>query len=121
MKTDDACTLFIRNLTKQTTREELASIFSNDYVVKHSIIIHERNGGPSKGFGFVTFALESDCKEAKVRNNFYLHDKKLKLDFASSNKQENGELLLIGRNVKMNVVRPPNKERLKKELFYFLV
>ena len=47
-KPSDAASVFVRNLTKETTREELAACFSQDFVVKHAIVIHERHGGPSK-------------------------------------------------------------------------
>ena len=79
-------TLFVRNLSKDTTRDELAKLFVDVGPVKHAIIIHERHGGPSKGFGFVTFALEADAEEAFSRT-FEWKGKKLQLDWASEGKK----------------------------------
>jgi nucleolar protein 4 len=79
-------TLFVRNLALTTTKEELVSYFSEIGPVKRGIVVCEKKsqGGASKGFGFVVFALASDADEAirLLKDQAELQGRKLALDVA---------------------------------------
>ncbi|KAL9383781.1 hypothetical protein Peur_024104 [Populus x canadensis] len=47
--------LFIRGLSSETTSETLRILFSSSGELEEAIVIHDKNTGKSKGFGFITF------------------------------------------------------------------
>lgn len=59
----DTKTLFVRSLPTDVTDEELSNYFSNFAPIRHAVVVKD-NEKRSRGFGFVTFAAESDTKEA---------------------------------------------------------
>ncbi|KAG5235050.1 RNA recognition motif domain [Salix suchowensis] len=47
--------LFIRGLSAETTSETIQILFSSFGELEEAIVIHDKNTGKSKGFGFITF------------------------------------------------------------------
>ncbi|AGO13628.1 AaceriAGL250Wp [[Ashbya] aceris (nom. inval.)] len=59
----DLKTLFVRNIPFDATDAELTDFFSQFAPIKHAVIVKD-NEGSSRGFGFVSFAVESDTQAA---------------------------------------------------------
>lgn len=59
----DMKTLFVRSIPFDATDEELANYFSNLAPIKHAVIVKDDQKN-SRGFGFVSFAVEDDTKDA---------------------------------------------------------
>lgn len=59
----DMKTLFVRSIPQDVTDEQLADFFSNFAPIKHAVVVKDVNKR-SRGFGFVSFAVEDDTKEA---------------------------------------------------------
>ena len=57
--------LFVRSLPTSVTTEELTSLFSDAYPVKHAVVVVDPATKVSKGYGFVTLADPSDLQDAK--------------------------------------------------------
>ncbi|NIP38884.1 MAG: RNA-binding protein [Candidatus Dadabacteria bacterium] len=56
--------LFVGNLDKETTEDELAQLFSEYGEVKSAKIIRDIYSGDPRGFGFVEFSSKSDAINA---------------------------------------------------------
>lgn len=63
----DLKTLFVRSIPFEATDEELADYFSQLAPIKHAVIVKD-NEKQSRGFGFVSFAVEDDTKEALAKS-----------------------------------------------------
>ncbi|ODV59334.1 mRNA-binding ribosome biosynthesis protein NOP4 [Ascoidea rubescens DSM 1968] len=74
----DQKTLFVRAIPYTTTGEQLTDFFSNFAPVKHSAIVTDA-GNNSKGFGFVTFPTNEDCKIALDSCKLHKYNDKLLL------------------------------------------
>ncbi|QLL34775.1 hypothetical protein HG536_0H01500 [Torulaspora globosa] len=71
----DMKTLFVRSIPADVSDEELSEFFSNFAPIKHAVVVKDAQK-KSRGFGFVSFAVEEDTLEAlkqarktKLRNN----------------------------------------------------
>ncbi|EJS41385.1 nop4p [Saccharomyces arboricola H-6] len=62
----DMKTLFVRSIPQNVTDEQLADFFSNFAPIKHAVVVKDVNKR-SRGFGFVSFAVEDDTKEALAK------------------------------------------------------
>lgn len=62
----DMKTLFVRSIPQDVTDEQLADFFSNFAPIKHAVVVKDTNKR-SRGFGFVSFAVEDDTKEALAK------------------------------------------------------
>ncbi|CAI4053469.1 hypothetical protein SKDZ_16G2250 [Saccharomyces kudriavzevii ZP591] len=62
----DMKTLFVRSIPQDVTDEQLADFFSNFAPIKHAVVVKDTNKR-SRGFGFVSFAVEDDTKEALIK------------------------------------------------------
>ena len=75
--------LYIGNLSKSTTQEELNMLFKQAGDVALVNIITDRTSGESKGFGFVTMSAQSEADKAiSMFNAYSLSDHQLKVDLA---------------------------------------
>jgi RNA recognition motif-containing protein len=63
--------LYIRNLARLTTEDELRTLFSEVGEVTALKIIKDRVSGESKGFGFITMSAQSEADKAVSRFNAY--------------------------------------------------
>jgi RNA recognition motif-containing protein len=75
--------LYVGNLSKSTTREELGSLFAQAGEVTMTDIITDRNSGESKGFAFVTMSTQSEAEKAiHMFNAYSLQEQKLQVEMA---------------------------------------
>ena len=80
--------LYIGNLSKSTTQEELNTLFSQAGNVTAAEVIKERKSGESKGFAFITMSVQSEADKAVSMFNAYsLGDHALKVSMARPREQ----------------------------------
>jgi RNA recognition motif-containing protein len=80
--------LYVGNLSKTTTQEQLNTLFKQAGDVALVNIIKDRSSGESKGFGFVTMSAQSEADKAiSMFNAFSLSDHELKVDLAKPREQ----------------------------------
>ncbi|CCC69228.1 hypothetical protein NCAS_0C02380 [Naumovozyma castellii] len=85
----DMKTLFVRSIPMDVTDEELADYFSNFAPTKHAVVVKDVNK-KSRGFGFVSFAVEDDTKEAlKQARKAKLKGHLLRVDIAKRRDRSN--------------------------------
>jgi nucleolin len=75
--------LYVGNLAKSTTSEELKTLFSQAGTVTAVDIIKDRASGQSKGFGFITMTTQADADKAiSMFNAYSLSEHELKVNVA---------------------------------------
>ncbi|CAG8090399.1 unnamed protein product [Penicillium salamii] len=91
-------TLFVRSLPESATSESLAEYFSESYIIKHAVVVCDKETKKSKQFGFVTFADVEDAESAlKELNGSKFDGKIIRVDYAEQRKREIDEK--VGRSV----------------------
>ena len=72
--------LYVGNLSRLTTREELNVLFSQAGDVTAADVVKDRKSGESKGFAFVTMSGQSEADKAVSMFNAYsLNNQELKV------------------------------------------
>ncbi len=61
--------LYVGNLPWSVTNESLKELFSPYGEITEAVVIMDRYSGRSKGFGFVTFANDTDAEKAAAEMN----------------------------------------------------
>jgi RNA recognition motif-containing protein len=80
--------LYIGNLSRSTTQEELNTLFKRAGEVALVNIIKDRTSGESKGFAFVTMSAQSEADKAiSMFNAYSLSDHELKVNLAKPREQ----------------------------------
>lgn len=80
----DKRTLLVNRLSKSVTREDLEAAFSEVGVVRHCVVVTERGGQESRGFGFVSFSLPEDAELAlKELQGTSFGGQKIRLSYAN--------------------------------------
>jgi len=80
--------LYVGNLSKSTTQEELNTLFKQAGDVGSVNIIKDRTSGESKGFAFVTMSAQSEADKAvSMFNSYSLSEHELKVDLAKPREQ----------------------------------
>ena len=80
--------LYVGNLSKSTTQEELNTLFAGAGEVASVNIIKDRTSGESKGFAFVTMSAQSEADKAvSMFSTYSLSDHELKVDLARPREQ----------------------------------
>ena len=80
--------LYVGNLSKSTTQDELDTLFAGAGEVASVNIIKDRTSGESKGFAFVTMSAQSEADKAvSMFNSYSLSDHELKVDLAKPREQ----------------------------------
>ncbi len=75
--------LYVGNLAKSTTSEELNALFSQAGTVTVVDLIKDRDSGQSKGFAFITMTEQADADKAiSMFNAYSLGDHELKVNVA---------------------------------------
>ncbi len=75
--------LYVGNLNKSTTEDELKKLFAQAGNVSAAEIIKERGSNESKGFGFVTMTDQAEAEKAiSMFNAYSLADRELKVNVA---------------------------------------
>jgi len=80
--------LYVGNLPKSTTQEELSVLFAQAGDVTTAEIVKDRKTGESKGFAFITMSALSEADKAVSMFNAYsLSDHALKVSLAKPREQ----------------------------------
>jgi len=75
--------LYIGNLSKSTTQEELNTLFTQAGDVTAVDVIMDHKRGESKGFAFITMSAQSEADKAvSMFNSYSLDEHPLKVDLA---------------------------------------
>ena len=75
--------LYVGNLAKSTTSDELKTLFTQAGAVTAVEIIKDRDSGVSKGFGFITMTAQADADKAiSMFNAYSLDEHELKVNVA---------------------------------------
>ncbi|CAI6228261.1 unnamed protein product [Periconia digitata] len=81
--------LFVRSLAQTVTSEDLTEFFSENYPIKHALVVLDKDTKESKGYGFVTFADAEDALRAKEElDKSELRGKRMRIDLAESRHRE---------------------------------
>ena len=80
--------LYIGNLSKSTTEQELNTLFRQAGDVASVDVIRDRRSGESKGFAFITMSALSEADKAiSMFNTYSLSDHALKVDLVKPREQ----------------------------------
>lgn len=80
--------LYVGNLSKSTTQDELNALFTQAGVVNTTEVIRDRKSGESKGFAFVTMSTQDEADKAIGMFNAYsFGDHDLKVSMAKPKEQ----------------------------------
>jgi cold-inducible RNA-binding protein len=80
--------LYVGNLSKATTQDELNVLFAQAGEVSATEIMKDRKNGESRGFGFVTMSAQSEADKAVSMFNAYsLSEHVLKVSLAKPREQ----------------------------------
>ena len=75
--------VYVGNLPKSTTQEELSTLFAQAGDVASTDVITDRKSGESKGFAFVTMSTQSEAEKAiHMFNSYSLNEQELRVDMA---------------------------------------
>lgn len=75
--------LYVGNLSKSTTPEELNTLFAQAGTVITAHLITKLKSGESKGFGFVTMSEQSEAEKAiSMFDTYSFSDRALKVSMA---------------------------------------
>jgi RNA recognition motif-containing protein len=86
--------VYVRNLSKSTTQQQLNILFEQAGDVTAVQIIQDRISGESKGFAFITMSAQSEADKAvSMFNSYVLDDRSLQVDLVRPREQRG-----LGRN-----------------------
>jgi nucleolar protein 4 len=90
--------LFVRSLATTVTSDDLTEYFSENFPIKHALVVLDKESKESKGYGFVTFADAEDAQRAKEElDGTSLKGKKIKIELAESRHRDTeGEVPGVG-------------------------
>jgi RNA recognition motif-containing protein len=80
--------LYVGNLSKSTTQEELGTLFAQAGAVSSVELIKDRDSGQSKGFAFITMGDQTEADKAiSMFNAYSLAERELKVNVAKPMKE----------------------------------
>jgi cold-inducible RNA-binding protein len=80
--------IYVRNLSKSTTPEELRQLFTKAGTVITVDLIKDRKSGISRGFAYITMSAQSEADKAvSLFNAYSFNDQELKVDLAKPREQ----------------------------------
>ena len=80
--------VYVRNLSKATTQEELQVLFTKAGTVTAVTMIKDRKSGMSRGFAFITMSSQNEADRAvSMFNSYSFDDQELKVDLAKPREQ----------------------------------
>ncbi len=80
--------LYIGNLSKSTTQDDLNVLFTQAGEVTEAEVIKDRKSGESRGFAFITMSAQSEADKAVSMFNLYsLSEHVLKVSLATPRTQ----------------------------------
>ncbi|KAF2249360.1 hypothetical protein BU26DRAFT_519469 [Trematosphaeria pertusa] len=75
--------LFVRSLASTVTTDDLTEFFSENFPIKHALVVLDKETKQSKGYGFITFADAEDAQRAKEElDGSELKGKRIKIEVA---------------------------------------
>jgi len=75
--------IYVGNLAKTTTQEEINTLFATAGTVTSTELVMDKSSGLSKGFAFVSMASQEDADKAiSMFNAYSLADNTLKVNIA---------------------------------------
>jgi RNA recognition motif-containing protein len=74
--------LYVGNLAKSTTQEELTTLFTQAGTVNAVEVIKDRESGESKGFAFITMGESEAEKAISMFNAYSLAEHEIKVNVA---------------------------------------
>jgi RNA recognition motif-containing protein len=75
--------LYVGNLAKSTTEDELKTLFTQAGAVASVDMVKDRSSGESKGFAFITMGEQTEADKAiSMFNAYSLADRELKVNVA---------------------------------------
>lgn len=84
--------LLVRNLSRETTEDEVLQMFQAYGAVQYCKLVMDRDTGKSKGFGFVEMPRAGDAKAAvKELNGRELGGNKIRVKKAEQNEEKGRE------------------------------
>jgi RNA recognition motif-containing protein len=83
-----AAELFVGNLSRSTTREELNALFAWAGEVTAADVVKDRTSGESKGYAFVTMSAQNEADKAvSMFNRYAVSEHALKVSLAKPRQQ----------------------------------
>ena len=80
--------LFVGNLSRSTTREELNALFAQAGDVTAADVVKDRKSGESKGYAFITMSAQNEADRAvSMFNRYALSEHALKVRLAKPRQQ----------------------------------
>jgi len=80
--------LYVGNLSKSTTQDELNTLFAQAGTVLLADVIKDRKSGESRGFAFVTMSAQGEADKAiSMFNSYSLGDQAIKVSLAKPKEQ----------------------------------
>lgn len=80
--------LYVGNLSRATTQDELIALFTQAGEVTSVEVIQDRKSGESRGFAFVTMSAQSEADKAvSMFNTHSLNDHVIKVSLAKPREQ----------------------------------
>ena len=80
--------LYVGNLSKSTTQEELNTLFTQAGQVTTTEVVKDRKSGESRGFAFITMSAQSEADKAvSMFDTYSLSDHALKVSMAKPKEQ----------------------------------
>ena len=77
--------MFVGNLARSTTQEELHALFTQVGEVMEVDLYKDRKSGESNGFAFITMSARSEADKAvSVFNTYFLSDHHIKVNLVRS-------------------------------------
>jgi len=88
--------LYVGNLSKSTTQDELNALFTQVGEVSVAEVIKDRKSGESKGFAFITMSTQSEADKAiSMFNAYSLSEHVLKVNPAKPREERGSERPII--------------------------
>ena len=88
--------LYVGNLSKSTTQDELNALFTQAGEVSAAEVIKDRKSGESKGFAFITMSTQSEADKAiSMFNAYSLSEHVLKVSPAKPREERSSERPII--------------------------
>jgi len=88
--------LYVGNLSKSTTQEELNVLFAQAGEVTAAEVVKDRKSGESKGYAFITMSAQSEADKAvSLFNTYSLSDHALKVSLAKPREQRGTASLVL--------------------------
>ena len=88
--------LYVGNLSKSTTQEELNVLFAQAGEVTAAQVVKDRKSGESKGYAFITMSAQSEADKAvSLFNTYSLSDHALKVSLAKPREQRGTTSIIL--------------------------